>query len=131
MFLIKEASTIIYVNDQAVSTRFYTRILNKEPRLNLPGMTEFELTEKSVLGLMPAEGIKRVLNSKIKLPVKKENEPRAEIYLLVNNTEEYILRAKEAGAKILDELHERDWGHKAIYFEDPDGYIIALAELIK
>lgn len=35
---------ILYVEDQGRSTEFYTRVLGREPSLNVPGMTEFELS---------------------------------------------------------------------------------------
>ena len=34
---------ILYVQDQAASTAFYSRALDAEPTLNVPNMTEFVL----------------------------------------------------------------------------------------
>lgn len=59
---------ILYVSDQAAATRFYSRILDSEPILNVPGMTEFELSPQSVLGLMPVSGIKRLLGDELPDP---------------------------------------------------------------
>ncbi len=44
---------ILYVRDQAASARFYGSVLEQEPTLDVPGMTEFRLSAESVLGLMP------------------------------------------------------------------------------
>jgi uncharacterized glyoxalase superfamily protein PhnB len=93
-------------------------------------MTEFHLLSTTVFGLMPASGIKNLLGDKIEKPQKKNNQPRAELYLLVDNIESYANRAIKLGAKKLDDLKEKDWGHRAIYFEDLDGYIIVFAEII-
>ncbi len=129
--MINKAHIILYVENQQKGTDFYTSLLNKPPSLNVPGMTEFELSGSTVLGLMPSRGIKNLLGKNIEKPEPTNNQPRAELYLMVNDIEEYIDRAVKLGARKLDELKERDWGHRAIYFEDLDGYIIAFAEEIK
>lgn len=49
---------ILYVRDQAASAAFYRAALAVSPRLDVPGMTEFEVGG-AVLGLMPEEGIVR------------------------------------------------------------------------
>jgi catechol 2,3-dioxygenase-like lactoylglutathione lyase family enzyme len=45
--------TILYVADQKRSRDFYRNILGIEPSLDVPGMTEFPLTDNASLGLMP------------------------------------------------------------------------------
>lgn len=126
--MIKKSHAIFYVEDQEASTDFYSKLLDQKPILHVPGMTEFSLTNNSIFGLMPANGIKKLLKDKIEQPKKITNEPRAELYLIVENIDEYINRAKNMNVKLLDELKERDWGHRVIYYEDIDGYIIAFAE---
>ncbi len=49
---------ILYVQDQNKSMEFYSKVLSEAPQLHVPGMTEFILNDKSVLGLMPTTGIK-------------------------------------------------------------------------
>lgn len=122
---------IFYVRDQAASSRFYRGVLGIEPRLDVPGMTEFELKDGCVLGLMPETGIEKLLGSTIKDPGQGAGIPRAELYLLVDDPRPYILRAVSAGAKLLSELQARDWGHEAGYTQDLDGHIIAFARAIK
>ena len=63
--MIKSAHLIFYVADQCVSTRFYSAMLDLLPRLNVPGMTEFELRDGTILGLMPTAGIKRLARRRI------------------------------------------------------------------
>ncbi|KUG25341.1 hypothetical protein ASZ90_004839 [hydrocarbon metagenome] len=129
--MINKSHTILYVEDQQASTEFYSKLLNIDPTLNVPGMTEFTLIDNSILGLMPAAGIKKLLKEKIELPQKIINTPRAEIYLVVDNAAAYIKRAQEMNVVVLEDFKERNWGHRVIYFEDLDGYIIAFAEEIK
>ena len=119
---------ILYVADQARSTAFYSAVLEVEPTLNVPGMTEFSLSENTVLGLMPEAGAVRLFGNKIKPPTSAGLSPRAELYLVVENAESFHLRAIENGAREISEMQARDWGHTVAYSIDPDGYVIAFAE---
>lgn len=122
---------ILYVRDQQTSTDFYAEVLNKNPILNLPGMTEFELSQHTILGLMPVSGIKKLLGSKLPDMEKAAGIPRSEVYLVIDNAQEYCDRTVLAGAALLSPLQQRDWNHKAAYFLDPDGHVLAFAETLK
>lgn len=50
---VRHAHLILYVDDQEASSRFYRNVLETEPTLDVPGMTEFSLRETCTLGLMP------------------------------------------------------------------------------
>jgi uncharacterized glyoxalase superfamily protein PhnB len=121
------AYLILYVEDQELSSELYSAVLGYPPRLNVPGMTEFELTGGSVLGLMPIAGIKRLLGSALPDPQAAIGGPKAELYLLVDDPEQYLERAISAGAQLLSPLQVRNWGHSAGYCLDPDGHVIAFA----
>lgn len=122
-----KAHLILYVADQAASARFYARALGRPPRLDVPGMTEFELDGGAVLGLMPESGIKRLLGEKLPDPARAAGVPRAELYLLVEDPAACHRRALENGARELSPLARRDWGHEAAYSLDPDGHVLAFA----
>lgn len=122
-----ETSFVLYVRDQAVASDFYRRLLARSPRLDVPGMTEFQLTPGAVLGLMPSAGIKRLLGAAIPDPAYGDGIPRAELYLLVDDPSAFLDRAAGAYAKQLSPFTARDWGHHAAYFQDPDGHVIAIA----
>ena len=107
---------ILYVQDQLRSTSFYTALLGLEPTLNVPGMTEFELPGGSVLGLMPENGIAKIISGPLPHPSTANGTPRCACE-----------RAKQAGARLIDGAKDRDWGHRTAYFVDPDGHVIALA----
>ena len=123
-----EMEFILYVADQEKSKLFYAKILNKEPVLHVPGMTEFSLGENCILGLMPERGIKRLLGSVLPDPALANGVPRAELYLKVEDPAGYHSRALECGAKPLSGLERRDWGDIVAYVADPDGHIIAFAQ---
>lgn len=119
---------ILYVADQPQSTAFYSAVLAIEPSLNVPGMTEFSVSEDTILGLMPEAGAVRLFGDAITPPTAAGSSPRAEIYLVVEDAERYHRRAIQNGAREISEMRERDWGHTAAYSIDPDGYVIAFAE---
>lgn len=128
--MINLTETILYVSDQYKSKEFYSVILNLQPALHVQGMTEFTISENFKLGLMPESGIVKLLGDKILSPAFGNGIPRCELYLYVDNVEEYMERALNAGAKILSEVAIRDWGDKAGYVSDYDGHIIAFAKKI-
>jgi hypothetical protein len=119
---------VLYVEDLARSTTFYSRVLAADPSLSEPGFTEFQLSENTVLGLMPAAGVKRMLGSKLPDPAQAVGIPHSELYLVVPNPLQYHRRALEAGAVELSGLEKRDWGDLAAYSLDPDGHVLAFAE---
>lgn len=117
---------ILYVADQGRSKGFYSAALGLKPRLDVPGMTEFELGPGCVLGLMPEKGIKRLLPG-LPDPEKGGGIPRAEVYLTVPDPAACHARALAAGARELSPLEPRNWGDKAAYSLDPDGHVLAFA----
>lgn len=118
---------ILYVADQRASRRFYEHALAQVPRLDVPGMTEFELPGGAVLGLMPESGIKRLLGAALPDPAAGRGVPRAELYLLVDDPAAAHARALAAGGRELSPLLPRNWGHVAAYSLDPDGHVLAFA----
>lgn len=119
--------TILYVADQNRSRVFYSKVLATEPRLDVPGMTEFELSQDHILGLMPEKGIQKLLGDKIIDPAQGSGIPRAELYFRIDNPEIYFSRALDFGAKELSPMLERPWGGRAGYVLDFDGHVLAFA----
>lgn len=120
-----KAHFILYVSDQRSSAKFYETVLG-EPELDVPGMTEFRLSADSVLGIMPEESASRLLGRKLRSSSEIE-EPRAEVYLIVDDPAVYHGRALAAGAREISPLSKRDWGHEAAYSYDPSGHVLAFA----
>jgi len=100
---------ILYVADQRRSTEFYSAVLDEAPTLDVPGMTEFSLGNDTILGLMPEDGIVRLLGEKIAHPSLARNIPRCEIYLVVEDAAAFHARALLAGAKEISAFALRDW----------------------
>jgi len=125
---IRFVETILYVSDQQASTKFYTQLFRQNPDLNVPGMTEFNFFDNFRLGLMPNDGIVRILKDKIAHPSTGNGIPRCELYFLVDDIEFEYYNALECGAELISPIEERNWGDNVCYFADPDGHIIAFAE---
>lgn len=126
-----EYMIILYVADQQKSRDFYSKLLQLEPVLDVPGMTEFSLLQGLKLGLMPENGIARILGDKMPHPANGQGIPRCELYLLVENPEKMFLIALNCGVVEVSKIQERDWGHRVGYVADPDGHIIAFAKEIQ
>lgn len=120
---------ILYVADQQRSTAFYAHVLAIAPRLNVPGMTEFELPGGGVLGLMPQAAIRALLGAALPEPSSAGGAPRCELYLLVDAPAAFHARALAAGARELSALAPRPWGHSAAYALDPDAHVVAFASI--
>lgn len=125
---IKLLQTILYVNDQKMSCEFYQKIFRKSPDLNVLGMTEFILSENTKIGLMPVDGIAKILADKVPHPKEGDGIPRCELYFYVEDIEKESQNALQSGAKLISPIEDRDWGDRACYFADPDGHILVFAE---
>lgn len=120
---VKQVHFILYVGNQSASRIFYERLLKQEPRLDVPGMTEFELGPNTILGLMPEAGIESLL------PIKTSPiTPRCELYLVFADLTASLQRALDAGARLLSPPEVRSWGARVAYLLDPDQNVIALAD---
>ena len=126
---ILSSEFILYVADQTRSTAFYTTLLGNAPTLDVPGMTEFSLSDGCKLGLMPESGIARIISGPLRHPSEGNGIPRCELYLLVDDLDGAVQRAMNAGARLVDQAADRDWGHRVAYYADPDGHVIALAAM--
>lgn len=119
---------ILYVADQEESKHFYEELLNIKSSLHVPGMTEFQLSETTKLGLMPESGIAKILGNTTPHPNMGNGIPRCELYLKVKNAKDYIQRGLKLGALAISLMQPREWGDNVGYIADTDGHIIAFAE---
>lgn len=125
---IKMFEVILFVRDQHMSSRFYQAIFHKAPDLEVPGMTEFQISEFCKVGLMPNANIARILGNNRLHPDSGTGIPRCELYLYVDDIQQEFENAIRNGAKLVSQIMDRNWGDMAGYISDPDGHIIAFAE---
>ncbi len=128
--MIVQGMTILYVSDQKASKAFYESVFQVQPTLDVPGMTEFRLENGFTLGLMPQDGIKRLLGQDL-FPERDERNPRVELYLHVGNAQLYLDRAIKNGAELIHKVSMRDWGDRVGYYLDPDRHVLAFAETVQ
>lgn len=118
---------ILYVSNQEKSRNFYQILLQQKPSLDVSGMTEFTLNDFVKIGLMPNEGIAKIITPKLPHPTSGIGIPRCELYLQVDNIESIFEEVKQAGAIEISPITLRDWGDYVGYISDFDGHVIALA----
>jgi len=126
-FAFMETEFILYVANQEASRAFYETVLDQRPSLHVQGMTEFTLGPGLKLGLMPEDGIAKILAGKTPHPNTANGVPRCELYLKYGKVNEFYARALQAGATLISAPAARDWGHQVAYVADPDGHILAFA----
>jgi catechol 2,3-dioxygenase-like lactoylglutathione lyase family enzyme len=119
---------ILYCKDQQKSRDFYSKILNLIPSLDVPGMTEFQLTPELKLGLMPENGITKILGNKTPHSSTGNGIPRCELYVYVEDVKQTYNNSLIQGAKEISPSQSRDWGDTVAYVSDIDGHIIAFAK---
>ncbi len=107
---IKTTEIILYVKNQEESCSFYSKILRKEPDLNVPGMSEFIISDTCKLGLMPEKGIVKILENKISNLENASGIPRCELYFYVHDILLEFEHALKSGAKLLKPFATMDWG---------------------
>jgi hypothetical protein len=122
---VEYALFILYVADQQRSRDFYARLLDREPKLDVPGMTEFELAPGAILGLMPSAGIRRLLGTAITDPQLAADVPRCELYLPAADPAAWLARLVSLGGRELSPAALRNWGEVVAYGADPDGHVLA------
>jgi hypothetical protein len=127
---IQRVHTILYVKNQSESKLFYQKMLRINPILDVPGMTEFEISAGFILGLMPESGAARLLGNLLPHPETGSGIPRCELYLMVSDPDAEYSNALLCGALALSAPSMRDWGHHVGYVADNDGHIIGFAATV-
>jgi len=127
---MSQALFVLYVADQDRARDFYAAVLGRAPKLDVPGMCEFELQGGGSLGLMPGAGAAQLLGPGFEglAGDTPGSLPRAELYLRLPDAAAVLARALDAGARLISPLEERDWNESAAYVADPDGHVLALAQ---
>lgn len=128
---VTKSMFVLYVADQGKSRTFYEKVLSAKPVLDVPGMTEFRLSDTASIGLMPETGAKALLGDAVPAPETGRKIPRCEIYLKVDDPAGAYKRLIEAGGIGVSPPEKRPWGDIAAYGADPDGNILAFAKPAK
>jgi uncharacterized glyoxalase superfamily protein PhnB len=121
----------LVVRDVAASMQFYKNALGFEPAMKVPdeppyvfgsvcagGVEMFFNDQKAVAEDYPALGSKPIGGSMT-------------LFIEVEGIEEILARVQKAGAKVTMPLKDQFYGMREFAFEDPEGWIVTIAEKIK
>jgi lactoylglutathione lyase len=116
---------ILFVGDLERSVAFYQDVVGLELRVAGDGYVEFA-TGGCKFGLYQRDRLGELTGREVIGP----NNPGGEVVFLVEDVDGEAARLRGAGAAILKGPVERAWGHRTLHLEDPDGFVVELAEEI-
>jgi lactoylglutathione lyase len=116
---------ILFVADLERSTAFYRDVLGLPFKLQGDGYVEFA-TEGSRFGLFDRNRLGELTGQDAEAP----GRPGGEVVFLVGDVDAEAERLRGAGARVLKGPLDRAWGHRTLHVEDPDGFVVELAEEI-
>jgi lactoylglutathione lyase len=116
---------ILFVADLERSTAFYRDVVGVPFKLRGDGYVEFA-TEGSRFGLYDRNRLGELTGQDAEAP----RRPGGEVVFLVGDVDAEAERLRGAGARVLKGPVDRAWGHRTLHVEDPDGFVVELAEEI-
>jgi len=121
----------LVVCDVAASMEFYRTVLGFQPAITVPEQPPF------VFGSVTSGGVEIFFNDQ---KVVAEDYPTLgtrpiggslTLFIEVEGIEEVLAAVQKSAAKITMPLKEQFYGMREFAFEDPEGWIITVAERIK
>jgi lactoylglutathione lyase len=116
---------ILFVADLERSTAFYRDVVGVPFKLRGDGYVEFA-TEGSRFGLYDRNRLGELTGHDHEPP----SRPGGEVVFLVGDVDAEAERLREAGVRVLSGPLDRAWGHRTLHVEDPDGFVVELAQEI-
>lgn len=121
------AMVIFAVDDVERSATFYRQAFAWTPRVSTPVYVELEISETLRLGLYERASFGKNIGT---TPPPASGElSRTELYLYVASMSDAVAGLATAGARCLSARALRPWGDEAAYYADPDGNVIAIANI--
>jgi lactoylglutathione lyase len=116
---------ILFVADLERSVAFYRDLIGLPFKLHGDGYAEFAtqgtrfgLYDRNRLGELTGHGPRAAAS------------PGGEVVFLVGDVDAEAERLRAAGVAILKGPVDRAWGHRTVHLEDPDGFVVELAQEI-
>jgi lactoylglutathione lyase len=116
---------ILFVGDLERSVGFYRDVVGLPFKLQGDGYVEFA-TEGARFGLYDRGRLGELTGQDATAP----GRPGGEVVFLVEDVDAEASRLRAAGATILAGPLDRAWGHRTLHLEDPDGFVVELAQEI-
>jgi catechol 2,3-dioxygenase-like lactoylglutathione lyase family enzyme len=120
---------IFAVSDVRRSAAFYEQAFGwpRNQRIDYSNYVEFEL-RGGTLGLYERSGYAEEVGAE-PVRVPEDAVAPAYLYVRVDDAVEAAARLEAAGARPLSPLVDRSWGERAAWFADPDGNVVAVAQI--
>jgi len=121
----------LVVRDVAASMEFYRSVLGFQPAITVPDQPPY------VFGSVTAGGVEIFFNDQ---RVVAEDYPALgakpiggslTLFMEVEGIEEILAAVKKSGSRITMPLKEQFYGMREFAFEDPEGWVITIAEKMK
>jgi len=116
---------ILFVADLGRSVAFYRDVVGLPFRLQGDGYVEFA-TQGTRFGLYDRNRLAELTGQDSTPP----GRPGGEVVFLVADVGAEAERLRAAGATLLKGPEDRAWGHRTLHVQDPDGFVVELAEEI-
>lgn len=116
---------ILFVGDLERSIAFYRDVVGLRFRLHGDGYAEFA-TDGAKFGLYDRNRLDELVGRE----GGAGGGPGGEVVFLVEDVDAEAERLGAAGATILSGPVDRVWGHRTLHLEDPDGFVVELAQEI-
>jgi lactoylglutathione lyase len=116
---------ILFVGDLERSVAFYRDVIGVPFKLHGDGYAEFA-TRGTRFGLYDRNRLDELTGQGSEPP----RSPGGEVVFLVGDVDAEAERLAAAGATILSGPVDRAWGHRTLHLEDPDGFVVELAQEI-
>ncbi len=115
---------VLFVEDVAKSKDFYQNILNQEVVLDIEGIN---ISFKGGLALWDKKYAQNNIFGKTKPSGKSDD---LEIYLETSDIDGAFKRITDSGVKIIHPIAVQPWQQKVFRINDPEGFIVEVAEKI-
>jgi lactoylglutathione lyase len=116
---------ILFVADLERSVAFYRDVIGLPFKLEGDGYVEFA-TQGTRFGLYDRNRLRELTGHGPRAPAS----PGGEVVFLIGDVDAEAERLRAAGVAILKGPVDRAWGHRTLHLEDPDGFVVELAQEI-
>lgn len=115
---------ILYVRDLDASIAFYRDVVGLPFKFKQANYAEFA-TEGTKFALFERSSVPDLIGRPV-----SDGGPSGEVAFVVDDVDAEATRLAAAGVRILSRPVDRPWGHRTLYFLDPDEHVVEFAQEI-